>query len=168
MTATPKYNFSSMSVLILDDTAFFRRVVVEMCQAFGFGRIKNVGSPVEALELLEKNTFDFVVLDYQMEPLDGIQVTKMIRRSPGTNTIYVPIIMMTGRSDKSTLKAALEAGVTDFVAKPLSPKTLLARFTSVIDKPKPFIRTSDYFGPDHRLTCELFGLARTADTVALD
>jgi CheY-like chemotaxis protein len=157
-----------MSVLVIDDTQFFRRVVVEMCEAFGFGVIKSVGSPTDALALLEKHSFDFVIIDYQMEPLDGIQATRMIRRAGGTNTIYVPIVMMTGRSDKSTLKAALEAGVTDFVAKPLSPKTLLSRLTSIIDRPKPFIRTPEYFGPDHRMTSELFGLARTADTVAVD
>jgi two-component system, chemotaxis family, chemotaxis protein CheY len=92
----------------------------------------------------------------------------MIRRAHGTNTIYVPIVMMTGRSDRTTLKAALEAGVTDFVGKPLSPKTLLARLVSIIDRPKPFIRTPEYFGPDHRMTSELFGLARSDDTVAID
>jgi CheY-like chemotaxis protein len=156
-----------MSVLIIDDTTFFRRGVVEMCQAFGFGRIRHAGSPLEALELMQREAFDFVVTDFQMEPLNGVEVTRMIRQSSGKNTMYVPIVMMTGRSDRPTLKAALEAGVTDFVAKPLSPKTLLARFISIIEKPKPFMRTNDYFGPDHRQTCELFGIGRQSDVIAV-
>jgi DNA-binding response OmpR family regulator len=62
----------------------------------------------------------------------------------------VPIIMLTGHSEKKRVIAARDAGVTEFLAKPISAKGLYGRILNVVANPRPFIRTKNYFGPDRR------------------
>jgi DNA-binding response OmpR family regulator len=85
-----------------------------------------------------------------MPIFDGIELTQMIRQ-PGANANpFVPIIMLTGHSEKRRVTAARDAGVTEFLAKPLSAKALYERIVSVVINPRPFVRTKTYFGPDRR------------------
>jgi two-component system chemotaxis response regulator CheY len=72
-------------------------------------------------------------------------------RQPGANANpYVPIIMLTGHSEKKRVVAARDAGVTEFLAKPISAKSLYQRILNVVANPRPFIKTKSYFGPDRR------------------
>jgi DNA-binding response OmpR family regulator len=72
-------------------------------------------------------------------------------RQPGANANpYVPIIMMTGHSEKKRVTAARDAGVTEFLAKPISAKALHQRILNIVANPRPFIKTKTYFGPDRR------------------
>ena len=72
-------------------------------------------------------------------------------RQPGANANpYVPIIMLTGHSEKKRVIAARDAGITEFMAKPISAKALYQRILNVVANPRPFIKTKTYFGPDRR------------------
>jgi DNA-binding response OmpR family regulator len=72
-------------------------------------------------------------------------------RQPGANANpFVPIIMLTGHSEKRRVTAARDAGVTEFLAKPLSAKALYERIVNVVVNPRPFVKTRTYFGPDRR------------------
>jgi DNA-binding response OmpR family regulator len=72
-------------------------------------------------------------------------------RQPGANANpYVAIIMLTGHSEKKRVMAARDAGVTEFLAKPISAKGLYQRIINVVANPRPFIKTKTYFGPDRR------------------
>jgi DNA-binding response OmpR family regulator len=72
-------------------------------------------------------------------------------RQPGANANpYVPIIMMTGHSERKRVTAARDAGVTEFLAKPISAKGLHQRILNIVANPRPFIKTKSYFGPDRR------------------
>ena len=85
-----------------------------------------------------------------MPIFDGLELTQMIRQ-PGANANpYVPIIMLTGHSEKKRVIAARDAGVTEFLAKPISAKALYQRIVNVVANPRPFIKTKTYFGPDRR------------------
>jgi DNA-binding response OmpR family regulator len=72
-------------------------------------------------------------------------------RQPGANANpYVPIIMLTGYCEKKRVLMARDAGVTEFLAKPISAKALYQRVVTIVLNPRPFIRTRSYFGPDRR------------------
>jgi DNA-binding response OmpR family regulator len=74
-------------------------------------------------------------------------------RQPGANANpYVPIIMLTGHSEKKRVIAARDAGVTEFLAKPISAKALYQRILNIVVNPRPFIKSKSYFGPDRRRT----------------
>jgi len=85
-----------------------------------------------------------------MPIFDGLELTQMIRQ-PGANANpYVPIIMLTGHTEKARVTAARDAGITEFLAKPISAKALYQRIANVVANPRPFIKTKNYFGPDRR------------------
>ena len=85
-----------------------------------------------------------------MPIFDGLELAQMIRQ-PGANANpYVPIIMLTGHSEKKRVVSARDAGVTEFLAKPISAKALYERILNVVANPRPFIKTKTYFGPDRR------------------
>jgi DNA-binding response OmpR family regulator len=91
-----------------------------------------------------------VLTDWAMPIFDGLELAQMIRQ-PGANANpYVPIIMLTGHSEKKRVIASRDAGVTEFLAKPISAKGLYQRVLNVVANPRPFIRTRSYFGPDRR------------------
>jgi DNA-binding response OmpR family regulator len=72
-------------------------------------------------------------------------------RQPGANANpYVPIIMLTGHSEKHRVVRARDAGITEFLAKPISATALYERILNLVANPRPFIRTKTYFGPDRR------------------
>jgi len=85
-----------------------------------------------------------------MPIFDGLELTQMIRQPGANSNPYVPIIMLTGHSEKKRVIAARDAGVTEFLAKPISAKGLYQRVLNVVANPRPFIRTKNYFGPDRR------------------
>ena len=85
-----------------------------------------------------------------MEPGDGFDLVDMIRNEPDSPNRYLPVIMLTGHSEKERVEMARDHGVTEFLVKPVTPKDLLARVLAIIENPRPFVRSTDYFGPDRR------------------
>jgi two-component system chemotaxis response regulator CheY len=75
-----------------------------------------------------------------------------VRNSNSPVTRFVPIIMLSGHSERRCVMEARDAGVTEFLTKPVAAKSLYERILSVVLAPRPFIRTKDYFGPDRRRT----------------
>ncbi|HYB10836.1 MAG TPA: response regulator [Alphaproteobacteria bacterium] len=142
-----------MSVLIVEDNVFAQKLVRDICRTFRFGEIVVCGSSEEALETLKAKRVDFIISDWDLGPsskMDGLELTRHIRRDPASSDPYVPIVMLTAHADMAHVTRARDAGVTEFLAKPISPVLLLARLTHIIDHPRPFIRHGDYFGPDRR------------------
>jgi DNA-binding response OmpR family regulator len=80
----------------------------------------------------------------------------MMIRQPGANANpYVPIIMLSGHSEKKRVVSARDAGVTEFLAKPISAKALYQRILNIVVSPRSFIKTRTYFGPDRRRNTNL-------------
>ena len=93
---------------------------------------------------------DIVITDWSMPIFDGLELTSMIRQ-PGANANpYVAIIMLTGHSEKKRVLESRDAGVTEFLAKPISAKALYQRILNVVVNPRPFVKTKTFFGPDRR------------------
>ena len=82
--------------------------------------------------------------------MGGLAFTRLVRTGKDSPNPFVPIIMMTAYSEKHRVVEARDAGITEFIVKPLSAKTLMARVTAAIEHPRPFVRCSRYLGPDRR------------------
>src|SRR5262249_54990849 len=93
---------------------------------------------------------DIVLTDWAMPIFDGLELAQMVRQPGTSSNAFVPIIMLTGHSEKDHVMAARDAGITEFMVKPVSAKALYQRILNVILNPRPFIRTKTYFGPDRR------------------
>ena len=142
----------SLDVLLADDNPNMRSIIFAMLKSIGVTKLREVADGSAALEALNARPADLAIVDFRMLPVDGVTFTQLIRTAPDSPNPYLPIIMMTGHSERRRVTEARDAGVTEFVTKPVNAPALLARIEAVIMRPRPFIRGGDYFGPDRRRT----------------
>ncbi len=139
-----------LKVLIVEDNVHFRTLVRAILQALGVESFEEARDGAEAIEVLKSFDANLVIVDWKMDGVDGVECVRRIRSSADSPNKFLPIIMVTGYTEASLVNDARNAGVNDFLAKPISAKSLLSRIVSVIENRLPFIKTGDYFGPDRR------------------
>lgn len=127
-----------------------QKLVVSVLETLGVGRILKVADGAEAFRVFCAENPDIVISDWHMTPVSGIELVKEIRKNPKSPNRTVPIIMMTGFGALPRVAEARDSGVTEFLVKPFSANDLARRIAYVINKPRDFIETPDYFGPDRR------------------
>jgi CheY-like chemotaxis protein len=169
---TGGYRFDRLRILVVDDNVHMRKLVVTILQAFGADQIYEAIDGEKAWSIMRDSNPDVVVLDWQMEGMSGLDFAKQIRTSPQTPNPFVPIIMLTGHTHIEQVRQARDAGVNEFLAKPVSVKAILSRLISVIEHPRPYVRTKSYFGPcrRRRVSDEYHGPERriTAESAAAE
>jgi CheY-like chemotaxis protein len=144
------YRFDRLRILVVDDNVHMRKLVVTILQAFGAQQIFEAESGERAWKLLRDASPDVVILDWMMGGMSGLELVTLIRTSPQTPNAFVPVIMLTGHTHLDHVRQARDSGVNEFLAKPVSVKAILSRLISVIERPRPYVRTQDYFGPCRR------------------
>ena len=145
-----RIDFNRLRFLVIEDSAHMRRILRTLLHGFGAREVYEAEDGASGLESFSHFMPDIVIADWVMPIFDGLELAQMIRQ-PGANANpYVPIIMLTGHSDKKRVMIARDAGVTEFLAKPISAKSLYVRILNVVVKPRPFVKTKTYFGPDRR------------------
>lgn len=142
--------YDVLKILVVDDNQHTRVMIREILKAVGVVHIFEAGDGAEALQVMRGQAVDIVMTDLAMEPLDGLDFVRMLRNSPDSPNQLIPVIMITGHSTLRRVAEARDAGITEFLGKPLTAQGVLERLRRVIDHPRNFIRTNDYFGPDRR------------------
>ena len=139
-----------LKILIVDDIRHTRVLLTEILRAIGIQQIYEASDGAEGLQVMRAHNIDIVLTDLAMEPLDGIDFVRLLRNSPDSPNPMVPILMITGHSTLRRIHEARDVGVNEFMAKPITARGVIGRLQQIIDHPRPFIRTDDYFGPDRR------------------
>ncbi|MFV2092897.1 MAG: response regulator, partial [Hyphomicrobiales bacterium] len=104
-----------------------------------------------AFELFGTMEIDIILLDYMMQPLNGIEFTEMLRRADDSPNHKVPIIVVSAYCNRSIIEQARDAGVDEFIGKPVCATDLYMRITTVIENPRDYATSkSGFFGPDRR------------------
>jgi CheY-like chemotaxis protein len=142
--------YDLLKILLVDDNHHMRVLLSEILRAIGVIHIYEASDGAQGLQMMKTHDVDIIMTDLSMQPLDGIDFTRLIRRSKDSPNQMCPIIMITGHSTLTRVHEARDAGVNEFMAKPLTAKGVIDRIHQVIENPRPFVRTSDYFGPDRR------------------
>jgi CheY-like chemotaxis protein len=140
----------SLKVLLADDNQHMRDIVSAILQSAGIRQIVEVSDGAMALDALRDHPVDLAIVDFNMFPLNGVEFTRLVRNSSESPNPYLPIIMMTGHSERALVTEARDAGVTEFVVKPVNAKAIFGRLQALIMRPRPFVQTDHYFGPDRR------------------
>jgi len=143
-------NLEQLKALVVEDNAHMRTLLRSLLSALGVGKVYESADGAAGFAELRDKRPDLVLTDMSMKPVDGIEFTRMVRLSKDSPNVHVPIIMVTGHTEKQRVEAARDAGVTEFIAKPITTQSLLARLTEIIERPRPFVRCGTYFGPDRR------------------
>ena len=145
-----RIDFNKLRFLVCDDNPHMRRILRTLLHSFGAREVYEAEDGASGLEAFMHFIPDIVICDWVMPIFDGLELTQMIRQPGANQNPYVPIIMLTGHSEKKRVIAARDAGITEFLAKPISAKALYQRVLNIVANPRPFIRTKSYFGPDRR------------------
>jgi len=161
------YNLERLNFLVVDDNTHMCTLVKGILNALGVKNVVEASDGADAFKELRHFSADIIIVDWNMEPLDGIDFTKMVRTASDSPNPFVPIIMLTGHTEMNRVLEARDSGVHEFLAKPISVKGLYSRIRSIIERPRPFIRSGPYFGPDRRRRdnpAYMGGERRKADT----
>lgn len=150
------YDLDRLNVLLVEDDSSMRSLVRDILFTFGITNVQTAQDGSKAYAEMRHFPADIVITDWVMDPLDGIDFTRLIRSAPDSPNPFVPIIMLTSYSSVKRVIEARDNGVTEFLAKPVTAKNLYNRITSVIENPRRFVRTSEYFGPDRRRSVKDF------------
>lgn len=144
------YQFRNASVLIVDDMEPMLALVASLLEVFGFSRILKATNAEDGLRLFLEHNPDIVLVDWQMQPYNGIELVRRMRTDPKSPNRFVPIIMMTGFSHKIRVEEARDVGVTEFLVKPFKAKDLYTRIEQIAERPRRFVEAETFFGPDRR------------------
>ncbi len=142
--------YDLLKILLVDDNHYMRVLLAEILRAIGVKDIYEANDGAEGLQMMRDNNIDVVMTDLSMQPLDGIDFVRLLRNSPDSPNQLAPVIMITGHSTYARVNEARDAGVNEFLAKPLTARGVIERLHQVVDNPRPFIKSDDYFGPDRR------------------
>ncbi len=144
------YSFERLQVLLVEDNINMRSLIRSILQALGIKGIRDASDGQQAIDVMMHYTPDILITDWVMEPLDGIALSRFVRADERSPDHFMPIIMVTGHTQEWRVLQARDAGVTEFLAKPITVNGLYERLQAVIEKPRPFVRTNDFFGPCRR------------------
>ena len=136
--------------MVVDDNGHSRMLIRTVLKALAIRAIEEVANGDEALECLRIFDPGLVITDWKMTPMDGLELVRRLRMGGEGANPFVPVIMISGYAESRLLAAARDAGVNEFMAKPISARALMTRVLSVLQTPRPFVRTEGYFGPDGR------------------
>jgi len=139
-----------LKVLLVDDNEHMRAIVGTILKGIGIVNLREARDGSEALEALRTWPADIAIVDFRMEPMDGVDLTRLLRNAADSRNPFLPIIMMTGFADRPRVEEARDSGVTELIVKPVTARAIIDRLNAVVYRPRPFVRTPDYFGRQRR------------------
>jgi CheY-like chemotaxis protein len=142
--------FETLKALIVEDNQHMRSLLRALLNSVGITDVSEASHGGTAIETLRRRKADLVLTDLAMKPMDGLAFTRYVRNDPQSPNPFVPIIMITGHTEKARVEQARDAGVTELLAKPVTAGNLFARIAEIVERPRAFVRTDSYFGPDRR------------------
>lgn len=143
-------DISNVKFLIVEDNPFMRIILKQLLRALGVLEMAEAADGALAFSQMKTFEPNIILVDWEMQPLDGLDFVKLVRTGDDSPNQYVPIIMVTGHSEQNKVTQARDAGINEMLIKPLSARALFARIRAVIERPRPYIETRMYFGPDRR------------------
>jgi two-component system, chemotaxis family, chemotaxis protein CheY len=142
--------FEFLKALIVEDNLHMRTLLRSLLNALGIMTVHEATNGEEAFRILRDRKPDMILTDLSMKPVNGIEFTLQVRKSATSPNPYIPIIMVTGHTERLKVEAARDAGVTEFLAKPITAQNLFSRIGEIVDHPRAFVKCGEYFGPDRR------------------
>jgi two-component system chemotaxis response regulator CheY len=122
----------NMKILVVDDFSTMRRIIKNLLKDLGFANIQEADDGNTALPMLQQGDFDFVVTDWNMPGMQGIDLLRAIRAD--ANLKHIPVLMVTAEAKKEQIIAAAQAGVNGYVIKPFTAGTLKEKLIKIFER----------------------------------
>ena len=120
-----------MRILVVDDFATMRRIISNVLRQLGFENIVEAEDGTKALVVLESDKIDFVITDWNMPEMSGLDLLKAIRAKTDKNDL--PVLMVTAEALQENIIAAARAGVNNYIVKPFDANTLAEKINKVFE-----------------------------------
>jgi len=121
-----------MNILVVDDFSTMRRIVKNLLSEIGFNNISEADDGKTALPILERGGIDFLVTDWNMPGMPGIDLLKAVRANPELASL--PVLMVTAEAKREQIMEAAQAGVNGYVVKPFTADTLKEKVDKVFER----------------------------------
>ena len=122
----------NMKFLVIDDFPTMRRIVRNLLKELGYSNVEEAEDGMDALSKLREGSFDFVVSDWNMPNLDGVEMLKQIRQDDQLK--HLPVLMVTAEAKKENIIEAAQAGASGYVVKPFTAGTLEEKLNKIFEK----------------------------------
>ncbi|MFZ4831956.1 chemotaxis response regulator CheY [Rouxiella sp. Mn2063] len=123
---------TNLRFLVVDDFSTMRRIIRNLLKELGFNNVEEAEDGVDALNKLRASSFDFVVSDWNMPNMDGLDLLKTIRADAALSKM--PVLMVTAEAKKENIVAAAQAGASGYVVKPFTAATLEEKLSKIFEK----------------------------------
>ena len=123
---------SNMKFLVVDDFSTMRRIVRNLLKELGFSNVHEAEDGVDALKKLRAESFDFVVSDWNMPNMTGIDLLREIRKDDALK--HLPVLMVTAEAEKDKVVTAIKAGVNNYVVKPFTAEILKEKMDKIAER----------------------------------
>ena len=124
----------TMRILVVDDFSTMRRIVKNILQQLGFANIEEAEDGKVALGKLQNNQFDFIISDWNMPNMMGIDLLRAVRADPKLNKL--PFLMVTAEAQQENVLEAAKAGVSNYIIKPFTADVLQQKMEVIFSKLK--------------------------------
>lgn len=122
----------SMRILIVDDFSTMRRIIKNLLRELGFNNTDEADDGTTALPMLKTGKYDFLVTDWNMPGMQGIDLLRAVRADEKLKTL--PVLMVTAESRRDQIVAAAEAGVNGYIVKPFTAETLAQKIEKIFER----------------------------------
>ncbi len=140
----------TLKILVVDDNQQMIELLKTVLESFGIMSVFSATSGHEGFRMMCSKKPDLVITDLIMPDGDGIELIQNIRNHQKSPNQYVPVIMITGYAEKAKVINARDAGITEILLKPFNARDLFKRIERMVESPKKFVRSENFFGPDRR------------------
>jgi CheY-like chemotaxis protein len=155
-----KFDFDRLAILLVEDSPFIRSLLINSLKILGVGTVITKDHGGEAISFLKQvkedpmkagvMSVDLVISNWMMSPVDGMMLLRWVRRHKDSPDRFIPFVMISGFSSKRRVNEAREMGVTEFLTKPFTIQAICDKLSLIIQYPRQYVHTKDYFGPDRR------------------
>jgi two-component system chemotaxis response regulator CheY len=121
---------SQLRFLVVDDFSTMRRIVKNLLQELGYANVQEADDGSTALPMLKSGNFDFVITDWNMPQLPGLELLKAVRADP--KLAHLPVLMVTAEAKREQIVEAAQAGVSGYVIKPFTAQTLGEKLAKIL------------------------------------
>jgi len=122
----------NMKILVVDDFSTMRRIIKNLLRDLGFTNTHEADDGNTALPMLQAGNFDFLVTDWNMPGMTGIELLKAVRADG--NLVKLPVLMVTAESKREQIVEAAQAGVNGYVVKPFTAVTLEEKISKIFER----------------------------------
>ena len=144
------YDLSALKVLVVDDNVHMHQIMRSILGAMRIREVLCVLDSRQAFEELARWHPDLLITDVMIGEEDGIDFIGRVRRGEKAANPYLPVIVLTGHTERQLITRARDAGVHEVLAKPVSIENLYRRIVGLVTNPRPFVKTGVFFGPCRR------------------